>query len=957
MFNMKKSKLHRLIIILYGAGIIAAFVGIGNIFGSYIDWLGQHSVFPDVFRQNFYETGKLIPNFVFDLGGGQNVYNFAYYGFLSPLFLISYLLPFADMTVYVVCMSIILYIASGLLMYQFAKNHFSENKSLFMALVFMSVSPILLQYHRHIMYVWYIPFLILAFIGLDRYFEKKKAALFVLSAVCIILTNYYFSVGCLVSLFIYAVYRILMDEERGVKKFVLKFAGTAGLFIVPVLMCAFLLLPTAYTLMANSRPYHIAITEKMLIVPQMKLVFYDIHSYGITLTMFIAILGNLSCKNLKRCDKFLNIVLLVMTLSPLVPFLLNGMLYIRSKVMIPFVILYLYNFVKFFGRLEKKETRLKIPLILVGAYIVITYFVNRGSYQLIDRIWYYLAAIELVLFVLLYKKPQKILVLTAVIMFITIAGGNFDNHYVKIDDYKTLYIDEINELMEKTDGESIYRTNVAYREEFNCNRTYGENFYGTSVYSSTPNKLYLDFYEKYMGNNEQEINSILIAGAKNEMFYNFMGIRYDFAERDPGFFYEKVADGGKVDLYENKSAYPIAYKSKRFMSEENFDKLKFPYTAEVLMTHTVADGDYADKYETVIEKHNVVDSYKFTAEDCPEYNKEEDVLRYNIELGEEFRNKTVYLSFYVHNEGEFKNTEHLKITLNGICNTLSYKWDYHNENNKFDYVIQMEDTTTLEVVVSKGKYYISDVELYTSDPICEEYESADNIQFNKKDDTISCNIEGKTGEYLVTSIPYDKGFTAEINGEEAEVELVNKAFVGIKLKDGKNDIVIKFRSPWQNIGFIISIFGIMAFIFVLLKDKVMNMIKKYKEIIMYLVFGVLTTVVSLATYYICTTTFLNPDKPVELQMANIISWIFSVSFAYITNKIFVFKSHGNVVREILKFFSSRGGTLVCEMILMYLLVTAMRLPDLPVKIVVQFIVIVANYVLSKLIVFKGDDNK
>ena len=202
-----------MIIVLYGAFIVAALLGYGKIFGSFVDWLGQHSVFPEVFRQNFYQTGRLIPNFIFDLGGGQNAYNFAYYGFLSPLVLISYLLPFVDMTAYVAVVSIILYLASGIFVYKFARNHFGEHMSLFTALVFMSVSPIFIQYHRHIMYVWYVPFLILAFIGLDRYFDEKKAGMFILSTAGIILTNYYFSVGCLISLFIYAVYRILKDDE------------------------------------------------------------------------------------------------------------------------------------------------------------------------------------------------------------------------------------------------------------------------------------------------------------------------------------------------------------------------------------------------------------------------------------------------------------------------------------------------------------------------------------------------------------------------------------------------------------------------------------------------------------------------------------------------------------------------------------------------------------------------
>ena len=128
---------------------------------------------------------------------------------------------------------------------------------------------------------------------------------------------------------------------------------------------------------------------------------------------------------------------------------------------------------------------------------------------------------------------------------------------------------------------------------------------------------------------------------------------------------------------------------------------------------------------------------------------------------------------------------------------------------------------------------------------------------------------------------------------------------------------------------------------------------KYKEIINYLIFGILTTIISLITYYTLILTILNPNNPIELQIANIISWIFSVTFAYITNKKYVFNSHEkNVKKEILKFYSSRISTLFIDIILMFIFVSILKLNDKIIKIFVQIIVIISNYILSKLIVFK-----
>ena len=132
-----------------------------------------------------------------------------------------------------------------------------------------------------------------------------------------------------------------------------------------------------------------------------------------------------------------------------------------------------------------------------------------------------------------------------------------------------------------------------------------------------------------------------------------------------------------------------------------------------------------------------------------------------------------------------------------------------------------------------------------------------------------------------------------------------------------------------------------------------ELFKKYEEIIRYLVIGVLTTVVSLIVYYILTMTIFNPNNALELQITNVISWIVSVTFAYFTNRKYVFKKKDNAsIKEASSFYLSRVSTLLIDMWLMYIFVTALHFNDKIVKLIVQFIVIVLNYLLSKFIVFK-----
>lgn len=134
-------------------------------------------------------------------------------------------------------------------------------------------------------------------------------------------------------------------------------------------------------------------------------------------------------------------------------------------------------------------------------------------------------------------------------------------------------------------------------------------------------------------------------------------------------------------------------------------------------------------------------------------------------------------------------------------------------------------------------------------------------------------------------------------------------------------------------------------------EKVLNLYKKYEEIINYLIFGVLTTLVSILSYALFSQLF-----KINYHISTVIAWIISVSFAFITNKIFVFKSNKQSIKasiiECIKFFASRLFTLAIDLILKTFFVEFLHINDMIATIINQFIIIVLNYILSKLIVFK-----
>lgn len=143
-----------------------------------------------------------------------------------------------------------------------------------------------------------------------------------------------------------------------------------------------------------------------------------------------------------------------------------------------------------------------------------------------------------------------------------------------------------------------------------------------------------------------------------------------------------------------------------------------------------------------------------------------------------------------------------------------------------------------------------------------------------------------------------------------------------------------------------------------MKEKMKTLWIKYKEVIMYLIFGVATTVVNWVTYSI-----LMRGTGIPLAVSNAIAWLVSVIFAYVTNKLWVFESKSWKINEVWKeiglFFSARILSGVFEMVavpgLYYLGVkqTVFGVEGFGAKILVSVVVVILNYVFSKLIVFKN----
>ena len=130
-----------------------------------------------------------------------------------------------------------------------------------------------------------------------------------------------------------------------------------------------------------------------------------------------------------------------------------------------------------------------------------------------------------------------------------------------------------------------------------------------------------------------------------------------------------------------------------------------------------------------------------------------------------------------------------------------------------------------------------------------------------------------------------------------------------------------------------------------------NLLKKYKSFLMYGIFGVLTTIVNLLVYNLCYY-----KAGINNTISNVIAWILAVIFAYITNKLWVFESKSwkmSVLRrEVTAFVSCRLATGIMDILIMYICVDILGWHAMLMKLASNVLVIIVNYIFSKLIIFK-----
>lgn len=819
---------------------------LNSFYGSTVDWDCQHFSIPDYFRKLFYETGNLIPNFAFNLGNGQNIFYYSYYGLLNPIILISYFLPFIEMIDYIQISLIIIVFISCILLYKWLLNKYNSSIAFFSTIVYLTITPVLFHSHRHIMFINYMPFLILSLIGVDKYFMENKRCLLIISVFLLIMTSYFFSVGSIFVITVYGLYNFIKNNKNINFKL---FARETVKFLIPIivgiLMGMIIILPTLYVILSGRADSNVNINFFNLIIPNLKILnlFYSSYSPGLNALILISIIYIYIYSILYKNKEFFFLVLFITIffLFPIFTYILNGTMYVDYKVLIPFIpilTLFVANMMFNFENNKKIINKSLVISLLIGIFV---FLFNLDNNKKIIFILELLMLILCFMIKIKFKKSKlnNLFILVIVITVALFTSFNSDSLYLK-DDYNNLTNSDSKGYEEVFNNEeSIYRVaNNNYLLQ-NINRILSTDYYSGTIYSSTSNNNYKSFYYNETGNEITQRTYGKITSSMN-IFYNLYNANKFFvSDGSVPVGYNRVSVND--NLYVNEDVLPIIYASDNVMGYDKYKELEFPYNMEALLKNIIVKDYSNSNFESSIEDFNGSISILENIDNI-KINKINNLYSFDIENTTNMKfkvdglnkNDILMIEFSLDNNQKCSNGD-LEITINEIKNVLSCNgWKYHNKNTTFNYVLSSNDVINeLNVVFSKGNYVISDLKIYVIN-----YDKLENIKNNvdefifdkekTKGNYIKGNINVTKDGYLYMSIPYDEGFTIYLNGKKQNYEKVDGSFIGFKINKGVYSLEIIYNAPFLKEGKIASIIGTIIFgvIFISENRKIKKSIAK-----------------------------------------------------------------------------------------------------------------------------------
>lgn len=751
---MKKRDKFYITILLLLPILFVLCVSTYSMYGSKLDWLSQHVSLADYFRQ----TKQLLPDSFANLQGQTNAFSFSYYGLLRPDVLISYLFPNVPTSFFIISYATLLWSFTGGLCYYWLRNKGYKDTICFFSSICCICANCFFQSHQQIMFVETIPFLFLSLILIDK--NKRQ---WISLCICMALFhNYFYTPGMILILLLYD-----YDQHKTIKNMIVPIVLGVGFGAV-------LWLPTGYLIINNHKSV-VQTNLFNLFVPNLTLkgLVYDSYGCGLTVISWMALFQGIQFEKTKK----LSILLIFMFVFPIFSYILNGTLYARTKILVlclPLVLMILAHWLQ--------ERKLNKGLLVLAGLFLCTKTMFLGLLVALVFIGYY------------FMDKKERLMMYALVPMIVFTGLNY-NQCLDLKLYNSMYSKDKQKLMQRNDLNQ--RTADLDQVGYSVNRIYDQKEMKASSYTSTSNTLYNTFVYDIIKSPISQSNRTIITDSENYLYLSMMSVQNVLSKDSDLYGYKEVDIKGNYKLLKNKNVFPMVYVTNDTLSESKFDKLFYPYNLDTIYNRTIVNGETSNDYASKMKLIKNLD------QSIVIQNKRK--IKKTIPIDFDTKNKLICIDFDVKNYTNKK----VSISINGMKNTLSKKHSvYPNGNKHFTYILSKKTLKQFDVTLSKGKYKISNIRVYTCDMDVFD-RKVTKIKSLKTDSIFKGKVTTSKEGYLVTSYPYEKGYEIYIDGKKQNVEIVNKAFVGCKIKKGSHIITIQFHAPFKNIGLCISMLSIM----------------------------------------------------------------------------------------------------------------------------------------------------
>lgn len=813
------------------------------VFGSQTDWLSQHATLAETIRNACLEQHTLLPSWI-ELGGGSNGYQFAYYGVLRPDILIGCLLPQVPMIHILTYYMLVIYLASVLLCYVWLRSENISPILSFIGSVLFTTAGCMFHMHRQVMFVNYLPFLFCALLCV----RKKRIRWLPLCLCLICLSSFYFAIAAFSAV---GWYWYRQDGNSFWKdSFLKKYIPCA---LTGAALSAALLIPTALVLLEHGRCGGkltlLTFLELFGPNPALNNLLFNEYGLGVTFLCLYTILAGLAQKKFRKDS----LLFLLFGIFGVFSWLLNGTLYARPKILIPFlplVILHCVRYLRDIGFFAPKTAQHNIsgessdrctlplfpfavifpvgllwfsqeqfPWILAEAgtlFLLVLLFRGFRRRARLRRTWQHIAGKSAALFL-----TALLLLISPVGMYLTTAGTE---DWVRHSDIAQGFTAE---ELKAVRMDPLYHFDSLLSPLNSGNELPKADITRSTMYSSVTSQPYSRLYYDTLMTPIRINNRVALLSSDNPFMLNLLGVRYleTTADAVPAGF-EIIYQSGDNVIAENDHVLPRAYFTADIIAQDLFEEADPLGKLDMITRKTVVDLPQ----KTASEKSDLEGSYnslkymepytpEFTAGPLPDgltimkngntYDvSAENSCTLDLHLASPQPGKILLLSFRLKN----KTTAPIVIDINGIRNKLSGCFaPYPNGNSCFHYQFSPdsgEGITDLSVTLPKGKYEILDIQwhLYDQDLLNSKIFTPVTLSNSRHRDTIlSGTVTAGEDGYLATSIPMQDGLEILVDGAPAEILTVNEAFAGTSLSEGTHSIEIRFSPPGKTAGILVSL--------------------------------------------------------------------------------------------------------------------------------------------------------